>query len=84
MKYGDFDVQKIEELLAEYPETLTVEEVAKILKVKKEAVWAMLKTTDRHGEKIDDPLPGYKTGKTWVILRDEFKEWMLRRRNTNN
>jgi excisionase family DNA binding protein len=83
MKYGVFDVQKLDDVLGQYPETLGVDEVAEILKVKKETVWTMLSTKNSAGKTVEDPLPGYKTGKTWVIVRDEFQDWMLRRRNTS-
>ena len=76
-------MEKLDEVFTSFGETLTVEEVADLLKLKKETVWTMLRTEDRAGNKISDPLPGYKVGKTWVVVKAELREWMLRRRNTN-
>jgi predicted DNA-binding protein YlxM (UPF0122 family) len=82
MKYGDLDLQHIAELLNDYSPTLSVDEVAELLKVSKEVVWTLIRPVDRNGKAVEDPLPAYKIGKSWVVHRDELREWLLRRRNT--
>lgn len=82
MKYGDLDLQHIAELLNDYPPTMTVDEVAELLKVSKEVVWTLIRPVDRKGRTVEDPLPAYKVGKSWSVLRDELREWLLRHRNT--
>ena len=75
-------MHKLDELFAPYGETLTVEEVADLLKVKKQTVWTLLKEQDKDGNRVPNRMPAYKIGKNWMIVRDELKEWLLRRRNT--
>jgi predicted DNA-binding protein YlxM (UPF0122 family) len=83
LKCGDPDVQYLAQLLNDYPPTMSVEEVAEVLKVSKEVVWSLIRPVDRNGTPVEDPLPAYKVGKSWAIVRDELREWLLRRRNTN-
>lgn len=79
---GVVDVRKLDELFARYGETLTAEEVADLLKAKKQTVWALLKEQDKDGNPAPDRMPADKIGKNWMIVRDELKERLLRRRNT--
>lgn len=80
MKLEEPDLQRISEVLATYGPTLSPDEVAALLKVKRATVLGMLRND---GDNPDpDPLPGYKSGKLWYVVNAELLEWCLRHRNT--
>ncbi len=74
MEFGDIDLDKLDELFSKYDETMTAAQVAKLLKMKVESVRPLFK-------RDEDPIPAYEVGKHWLIIRDEFKEWLRRRSN---
>lgn len=56
------------------PDTLTPERAAEVLGINSRTIRGMIAA-----EK--DPLPALKLGNAWIILRDDFKPWLLRRSN---
>lgn len=63
---------KLDALFEGRPETLTPAEVAEIFRMKPPAVYKWL---------TKGTIPGYKIGGSWVILRDELKEVLMRGSN---
>lgn len=59
----------LDALFENLPETLTVREVAPLLRKTTQGIYSMLKT---------GKLPGYEVAGSWIILRDELKEEMRR------
>lgn len=57
----------LEELFEGLPTTLTVAEVAPLLRKTKQGIYSMLKA---------GKLPGYEVAGGWIIIRDELKEQM--------
>ena len=70
------DADELDQLFAQYDETMDVDQVAQILTVSKRSVYNLLTTAD-----ADARIPGYKVGKVWMIVRDEFKTWLRAHRN---
>lgn len=66
------DMSALDDIFDELPAKLTVEEVARALNIRENTVRRLLTTGA-------DPLPGFKLGGVWLILRDELKPWLLRR-----
>jgi excisionase family DNA binding protein len=63
----------LDELFDKFGDTMTAEEVAGVLNVKKAGVYEMLKRGD---------LPGYKLPSGWVIVTSELKAHLLAHRNS--
>lgn len=57
----------LDKLFAQRTEVLTVQEVADLLRMNKAGVYKWLK---------EGVIPGYHRGRSWFVVRDEFKEWM--------
>lgn len=76
---GPFDVSALDDLFADLPKTLTPEQAGDLFGVSVVTVRKLI--TNHEG---DDPLPAIKFGKAWVILRDDFKLWLIRRSNASN
>lgn len=72
---GAIDVTALDDMFADLPKTLSVEQAAELFGVTVITIRNLI-TKDS-----DDPLPAIKLGKGWVILRDDFKAWLLRRSN---
>lgn len=64
-------MNRLEEIFAAYPSTLSIEQLAEVLGVEPVTVYRWL----RKGA-----LPGYKIGNTWVIYRDEVRDFMAEER----
>ena len=73
--HGEFDVSALDDMFADLPKTLSPEQAAELFGV---TVITIRNLITKDG---DDPLPAIKIGKVWVILRDDFKAWLLRRSN---
>lgn len=54
-------------LFAELPDILTVQEVADLLRMNKAAIYKWLRA---------GTIPAYYRSRSWFIVRDELKEWM--------
>ncbi|HYN30349.1 MAG TPA: helix-turn-helix domain-containing protein [Dermatophilaceae bacterium] len=63
---------RLEELFAVYGTHLSIEDLAEIFGVAPPTVYRWLRT---------GVIPAYKTGTTWVVLRDEVRDWMETQRN---
>ena len=74
-QHGVFDVTALDDMFADLPKTLSPEQAAELFGVTVITIRNLI-TKDS-----DDPLPAIKIGKVWVILRDDFKAWLLRRSN---
>lgn len=55
----------LDDLFEGYPDTLTVAELAAILRIQVPTAYKWLR---------EGTIPAYKVGSTWVILRDEVKQ----------
>lgn len=66
------DVSRLDALFEGLPTHLSVEQLADVLGVKKQTVYNWLQR---------GVLPGYKIESTWVILRDEIKDYLRSHRN---
>ena len=66
-------VAALDQLLAEYDEMLTIDDVMRILNVSRPAVNARLDASE-------DPLPSYRVGKYIRIQKTDLRDWMLRHR----
>jgi excisionase family DNA binding protein len=66
------DVSRLDALFDGLPTHLSVEQLAEVLGVKKQTVYNWLQR---------GVLPGYKIESTWVILRDEIKDYLRSHRN---
>lgn len=73
---GDFDVSALDDLFEDLPKTLSPEQAAELFGVTVITIRNLITKP-----KDEDPLPAIKIGKVWVILRDDFKAWLLRRSN---
>jgi excisionase family DNA binding protein len=71
---GAFDVSALEKMFEGLAETLTAEQAAELLGITPRTVRSLI------GNKTD-PLPAFRIGNSWLILRDDFKAWLLRRSN---
>jgi len=69
------DMSALDDLFADLPARLTADEVSDALGVTPHTVRRLIQ------EETPDPLPAYLIGRSWMILRDEFKDWLLRHRN---
>ena len=58
-------------------ELLTVEDVARYLKMEEVWVYRQLKT------KSGSRLPGFKLGKYWRFRREDILEWLERQKSNN-
>ncbi|TFC02725.1 helix-turn-helix domain-containing protein [Cryobacterium sp. MDB2-33-2] len=76
MMDGTFDVSALDDLFEDLPKTLTPEQAAELFGVSVVTVRKLITN-----QEAGDPLPAIKFGKAWVILRDDFKAWLLRRSN---
>lgn len=65
----------LDEMFKGLPQTLSAEQAAELLGVTAITIRNLI------AKPGDDPLPAIKIGKQWVILRDDFKAWLLRRSN---
>jgi excisionase family DNA binding protein len=74
-QHGAFDVTALDDMFADLPKTLSPEQAAELFGVTVITIRNLI-TKDS-----EDPLPAIKIGKVWVILRDDFKAWLLRRSN---
>lgn len=63
----------LDELFAQYGDTMSVDEIAALLSVKKPAVYQMLQRGD---------LPGYKVKTNWLVITAELKAHLLAHRNS--
>lgn len=59
----------LDALFADLPETLTVKEVARLVRKTPQGVYSMLKA---------GKIPGYELAGGWIIIRDELKGQMRR------
>lgn len=57
----------LDKLFEGRPEILSVQEVSTLLGMGKAGVYKWLH---------EGSMPGYQKGKSWFIIRDEFKDWM--------
>lgn len=62
----------LDDLFADYPEHLTVPDVAHILGIQRSTVYKWLN---------EGTIPAYKVSSSWVILREELKERVASGRN---
>lgn len=72
--HGAFDVSALDKMFEGLAETLTAEQAAELLGITPRTVRSLI------GNKTD-PLPAIRLGNSYVILRDDFKAWLLRRSN---
>jgi excisionase family DNA binding protein len=63
---------RLDRLFSKYPEQLDVDQLAEILGVARLTAYRYL----QKGE-----VPGYKVGRSWLILRDEVRDHLTTRRN---
>jgi hypothetical protein len=75
MDPGKFDVSALDDMFADLPQTLSADQAGELFGVSALTIRGLI-TADG-----PDPLPAIKIGKAWVILRDDFKAWLLRRTN---
>lgn len=75
MIVGAFDVSALDDLFEDLPKNLTPDQAGELFGVSALTIRGLITA------KGPDPLPAYKIGKAWVILRDDFKAWLLRRSN---
>jgi len=71
-------VSALDDLFKDQPKTLTAEQAADLFGVTVTTIRSLI---TKQG---DDPLPAIKMGKVWVILRDDFKPWLLRHSSTHS
>ncbi|MEO7018419.1 MAG: helix-turn-helix domain-containing protein [Leifsonia sp.] len=69
----------LDDMFEDLPATLSPEQAAELFGVTVITIRNLI-TKPKDG----DPLPAIKIGKVWVILRDDFKAWLLRRSNNIN
>ena len=62
----------LDDLFADYPEHLSVQQVCDLLGIKRATAYKWLKA---------GTIPAYQVGTAWVILRDEVKELIASGRN---
>jgi hypothetical protein len=72
---GDFDVSALDDLFEGLPPTITPEKAAEMFGVTAITIRNLITKPS------DDPLPAIKIGKVWVILRDDFRAWLVRHSN---
>jgi hypothetical protein len=72
---GDFDVSALDDLFEGLPKTITPEKAAEMFGVTAITIRSLITKPS------DDPLPAIKIGKAWVILRDDFRAWLVRHSN---
>jgi excisionase family DNA binding protein len=75
---GLFDVSALDDFIADLPARIDADQVAQVLGVTGGTVRRLITDDD------PDPLPAYRIGRTWMVLRDEFKEWLMRHRSNPN
>jgi excisionase family DNA binding protein len=75
---GVFDVSALDDLFEGLPKTISPEQAAELFGVTSITIRNLITKPS------EDPLPAIKIGKVWVILRDDFKAWLLRRSNITN
>lgn len=63
----------VDELFAAYPRHLTVPELAELLGIHRQTAYRWLQ---------DGKIPGYYRNDTWVILRDDVRDWLKEGRVT--
>lgn len=66
----------LDDLFGDLPTRLTPDQVGEALGIGPHTVRRLIQDEDT------DPLPAYQVGRSWMILRDEFRDWLLRHRNT--
>ena len=66
----------LDDVFRRYGDTLTTAEVAQVLQVSVKCVRMMLTA----GEPCDR-LPGYRLGKSWIVVASELKTWLQALRN---
>ena len=59
-------------VLSKYPDTLTPDEVAEVMRVSQQTVRAQL---------VAGELPGIKLSRTWVVLKSELRDFLAPRHN---
>lgn len=69
---GRVDVSRLDDLFAPYPEHLSVEQLASVLGVQSPTAYRWLQK---------GLVPAYKVGTSWVIVRDEVKDYLEANRN---
>jgi hypothetical protein len=72
---GDFDVSALDDLFEGLPPTISAEKAAEMFGVTSITIRNLITKPS------DDPLPAIKIGKGWVILRDDFRAWLVRHSN---
>lgn len=65
-------VTRLDDLFADFPTHLTVEELAQVLGVAAPTAYKWLQQGN---------VPGYKVGRSWVVVRDEVKDFLAAQRN---
>ena len=58
---------RLDELFEGYPTRLSVAQLAEILGVSKNTAYVWLRA---------EVVPAYQAGRSWVILRDEVRDWL--------
>ena len=66
------EVTRLDDLFEGLPEKLSVEQLADLLGVTKQTAYGWLQ---------NGHIPAYKIGHSWVIVRDEVKDYLASRRN---
>lgn len=67
------DPKYLEALFAKYPERLTPQDLEEIFGLSRNTVYRWLQT---------GVIPAYQVEKTWLIARDQVKDWVWENRNT--
>ena len=67
------DPKYLEALFAKYPERLTPQHLEELFGLSRNTVYRSL----QNGE-----IPAYQVEKTWLIARDQVKDWVWENRNT--
>jgi excisionase family DNA binding protein len=70
-------MSNLDDLLDGYPKTLTVEHLVEILGRRKPTIYKWLQSGEIPAMRIGSPHGG-----TWVILREDVRDWLESRRNT--
>ncbi|WP_299039846.1 helix-turn-helix domain-containing protein [uncultured Pseudokineococcus sp.] len=65
-------MSRLDEAFADLPDRLSVEQLAKVLGIDVQTAYGWLQK---------GRVPGYKIGRSWVILRDEIRDFLAANSN---
>lgn len=74
-----FDMSALDDLFKDLPMRLDADQAAEVIGITGSTIRRLI------ADKSDpDPLPAYRVGRSWMVLRDDFKEWLLRHRSNTS